>query len=86
MERKWTVYILECGNGTLYTGITPDLTRRLKLHEAGNGAKYTRGRGPLTLRYTELCDTHSQALRREIQIKRLTRQQKLALCESKKTD
>ena len=52
MEKKWYLYILECGDGTLYTGITDDVQRRFKAHSQGKGAKYTRGRGPLTLRYT----------------------------------
>lgn len=79
MEKQWVLYILECADGTLYTGITDDLPRRLKLHERGKGAKYTRGRGPLTLRYTEACGGHSEALKREIAVKRLTRPQKMAL-------
>ena len=79
MERSWVLYILECGDGTLYTGITDDLPRRLKAHESGKGAKYTRGRGPLKLRYQESCESHSAALRREIAVKRLTREGKLAL-------
>lgn len=79
MEKEWTLYILECGDGTLYTGITDDLPRRLKAHRAGKGAKYTRGRGPLTLRYRENCPDHSAALKREIAVKRLSRGEKLAL-------
>ena len=53
MDKTWYVYILECGDGTLYTGITDDVLRRLRTHETGKGAKYTRGRGPLKLRYHE---------------------------------
>ena len=79
LEKHWILYILECRDGTLYTGITDNLERRLAAHHAGKGAKYTRGRGPFQLRYTEACADHSEALRREIQIKRLTRPQKLAL-------
>lgn len=79
MEKQWVVYIMECKDGTLYTGITDDLPRRLKAHNEGKGAKYTRGRGPVTLRYREECADHSAALRREYAIKRLTRQEKLAL-------
>jgi putative endonuclease len=78
--RKWVVYILECCDGSLYTGITDDLNRRLAAHSTGKGAKYTRGRGPLTVRYVENCESHSAALRRECQIKRLTREQKINLC------
>lgn len=79
MEKEWTVYILECGDGTLYTGITDDLQRRLKAHEAGKGAKYTRGRGPLTLRYREKHPDKSSALRREAELKRLSRKDKLLI-------
>lgn len=79
IKKNWIVYILECGDGTLYTGITDDLQRRLAAHSAGKGAKYTRGRGPLILQYQEQCESHSQALRREAQIKRLTRKQKQKL-------
>lgn len=79
MEKEWTLYILECRDGTLYTGITDDLHRRLKAHRSGRGAKYTRGRGPLTLRYLEKLPDHSAALKREIAIKRLSRSEKLAM-------
>lgn len=79
MEKQWVVYILECGDGTLYTGITDDLEKRLQAHRSGRGAKYTRGRGPLTLRYREACADHGAALRREYAVKQLSRVQKLAL-------
>ena len=65
MEKTWTVYILRCGDDTLYTGITDDLQRRLAMHSEGKGAKYTRGRGPLTLVYSEELTTKSEALKRE---------------------
>ena len=81
MEKPWVLYILECKDGTLYTGITDDLERRLAAHNAGKGAKYTRGRGPLVLRYLENCENRSAALRREIVVKRLTKEEKLTLCE-----
>ena len=70
------VYILRCGDGTLYTGVTDDVQRRLAAHRAGKGAKYTRGRGPLELVYTQEQPDKSTALRREFQIKKLTRPQK----------
>jgi len=76
----WYVYILRCADGTLYTGITDDVERRLAAHRAGKGAKYTRGRGPLELAYTEELPDKSTALKREIAIKRLPRQKKLELC------
>ena len=82
MEKRWVVYMLECKDGSLYTGITDNLPKRLQAHRMGRGAKYTKGRAPLTLRYLEDCEDHSQALRREIAIKELTRQEKLILCET----
>ena len=83
MEKEWTVYILECGDGTLYTGITDDLERRLRAHNQGKGAKYTRGRAPLTLRYRETVPDKSTALKREHAIKRLSREEKLRMILSK---
>jgi putative endonuclease len=76
---NWTVYILRCADGTLYTGITNDLDKRLQAHADGTGAKYTRGRGPLTLIHSELYETRGEALRRELSIKALSRAQKLEL-------
>lgn len=73
----WSVYILECGDGTLYTGIATDVRRRLAQHRAGVGAKYTRGRGPLRLVCAERFRTRGKALRREAEVKSWTRQQKL---------
>ena len=72
----WKLYILRCGDGTLYTGITTDVEKRLEAHRSGKGAKYTRGRGPLELVYREDCGDHSAALKRELEIKALTREQK----------
>ena len=80
-EKQWLLYMLECRDGTLYTGITDNLERRLQAHRVGKGAKYTRGRAPLTVRYVEKCDSYSQALRREVQVKRLSRGEKLLLCQ-----
>ncbi len=76
----WCVYMLRCADGSLYTGITDNLEKRLAAHRAGKGAKYTRGRGPLELVYTEQQPDKSCALRRELMIKKLTRQEKLKLC------
>ena len=81
MSESWKVYILRCGDGSLYTGIAMDVQRRFEMHSAGKGAKYTRGRGPLELVYTEECGTHSDALRRELAIKALPREEKLKLIE-----
>ena len=78
MENTWHLYILRCGDGTLYTGITTDVEKRFEAHQSGKGAKYTRGRGPLELVYRETCGTHSDALKREIEVKRLSREQKQA--------
>lgn len=75
----WQLYILRCGDGSLYTGITRDLNRRLAEHRQGRGAKYTRGRGPLELVYRQPCPDHSAALSREAAVKKLDRRQKLAL-------
>ena len=82
----WFVYILRCGDGTLYTGITDDVEKRLSAHRAGKGAKYTRGRGPLELVYTEELADKSSALRREIAIKKLSRKSKLCLLNEKQID
>lgn len=79
MEKEWCVYMLRCADGTLYTGITNDLKSRLGAHNAGTGAKYTRGRGPVTLVYRESAESHSQALRRELAIKALPRKEKLKM-------
>ncbi len=78
----WIVYILECADQTLYTGITNDLDHRINEHENGRGAKYTRGRAPFTLLYTEDHPSRSQALRREAQIKSVDRATKLQLALS----
>ena len=72
----WYLYILRCKDNTLYTGITNDVEKRLEAHRAGKGAKYTRGRAPLELVYREECADHSAALKREAEIKKLTREQK----------
>ncbi len=77
------VYILECSDRTLYTGWTNNMEKRLQEHNEGkSGAKYTRGRRPVRLVYRELCPTKSDALKRERDIKKLSRAQKLLLIES----
>lgn len=76
---NWIVYILECADKSLYTGITNNLDRRMAEHEAGQGAKYTRGRGPFRLVYSETCQGRAEASRRETAIKSLDRVQKLLL-------
>ena len=77
----WFVYMLRCGDGSLYTGISTDVQRRLEEHRSGKGAKYTRSRGPLELVYWEECGDKSTALKRECEIKALPRAEKLKLTE-----
>ena len=79
------LYILRCGDNTVYTGIAADVDKRLAVHQSGKGAKYTRGRGPLTVVYREKCDDKSAALRREREVKALSRKEKLALIEGRFT-
>jgi putative endonuclease len=79
---SWVCYVLRCADDTLYCGITNDLDKRLAAHNAGEGAKYTRGRTPVKLAYCECCADKSTALKREIEIKRLPRTEKLALIDS----
>jgi len=76
---EWFVYIVECADRTLYTGITNDLERRVDEHNTGRGARYTRGRGPVALRYHELQLDRSRAATRECEIKALSRHEKLKL-------
>ena len=83
MDKQWFLYILRCGDGSLYTGITTDVEARLDMHRSGKGAKYTRGRGPLELIYTEPCGTRSDASKREWARKKLTREEKMQLCSMK---
>lgn len=78
-EAGWMCYLLQCADGTLYCGITNGLEKRLAMHNAGEGAKYTRGRTPVKLVYAEACPDKSAALRRERAIKRLPRAEKLRL-------
>lgn len=79
----WYVYMLWCADGSLYTGCTDDVSRRLAAHQSGKGAKYTRSRLPVSLAYQEEQPDKSAALRREAAIKRLKRAQKLALAGEK---
>ncbi len=76
---EWIVYIAECGDGSLYTGITNDLPRRLALHNAGRASRYTRTRLPVAIVYQEYCRDRSAALKREYALKALAREEKLAL-------
>ncbi len=80
-DKTYRVYILRCADGSLYTGITNDIEKRLRAHNNGTAARYTRGRGPVELVYTETVTDKPAALRRELQIKALTREQKLQLIQ-----
>ncbi|MCY6959788.1 GIY-YIG nuclease family protein [Clostridium brassicae] len=76
------IYIVKCKDGTLYTGWTTDIERRIKQHNEGKGAKYTRCRRPVVLKYFEKFKTKEEAMQREYQIKKLSRIQKLKLIET----
>jgi putative endonuclease len=80
----WFVYLVRCRDGTLYAGIARDVAARIALHEAGRGARYTRGRGPLTLLASQRCRSKGEALRLELSIKRLPRASKETLAEPKR--
>ena len=77
-------YIVECADGTLYSGWTNDLEKRIAAHNAGQGAKYTRSRRPVTLRYYEEFEDKNEALRRECALKKMSRAEKCALIEKGK--
>jgi len=79
LDRRWFVYMVECSDGSLYTGITKNVEARVACHSSGQGAKYTRGRGPVKLVYTEQVVGKSKALKREHAIKKLPRAKKLEL-------
>ena len=76
---RWSVYILKCGDDTLYTGVAVDVARRLQEHRSGTGAKYTRGRAPLKVVFRQQFHSRSEALKREAEIKGWPRDQKLLL-------
>ncbi|MCF7887202.1 MAG: GIY-YIG nuclease family protein [Candidatus Omnitrophica bacterium] len=78
----WQVYIIQCKDKTLYTGITNDLTRRIRDHNSGNGCRYTKYRRPVKLIHSEEKPTKSEALKRESHIKSLTRAKKLKLAQN----
>ena len=83
-EKTWFVYVVECNDGSFYTGITNDLERRCKEHNEGTASRYTRSRRPVTMRYHEHCDSRSHALIRECSVKLLSRKQKLELVNTAK--
>ncbi|MBE6032288.1 MAG: GIY-YIG nuclease family protein [Firmicutes bacterium] len=78
---SYWVYILQCADGTLYTGTAADVDKRAQVHNSGKGAKYTRGRRPVTVIYREETEDKGAALRREMQIKKLTREKKLEMIQ-----
>ena len=80
----WFVYVAKCSDGTLYVGIALDVAKRIAAHDAGRGARYTRGRGPLRVLVTRRCAGKGDALRLELAIKRLAREEKLALVASRR--
>lgn len=81
MANRHYVYIVMCSDNTLYTGYTVDVDKRMIAHNNGKGAKYTRARLPVELKYTEMFDSKSDAMKREYEIKQLTRSEKLKLIE-----
>ncbi|MGL4607401.1 MAG: GIY-YIG nuclease family protein [Eubacteriaceae bacterium] len=86
MIDKAYVYIVKCSDGTLYTGWARDIKKREAIHNSGNGAKYTRSRRPVILVYSEAFESKSNALKREIEIKKLTRKKKLELIDNRGKD
>jgi putative endonuclease len=82
----WHVYILRCGDGTLYTGVTTDVERRARQHNAGTAARYTRGRGPLEVVYRETHEGRGSALRREAALKSLSRREKERLVRTSRLE
>ncbi len=80
----WLVYLLRCSDGSLYTGITNDLPKRLKTHAAGRASRYTRSRLPVRLVYQERQPTKSSALKREAAIKKLPQRQKLSMLATRR--
>jgi len=77
----WQVYIIQCKDNTLYTGITSNLSKRIRDHNSGNGCRYTKYRNPVKLIHSEDCATKSQALKRESYVKGLTRANKLKIAQ-----
>jgi putative endonuclease len=79
--KTWSVYILRCSDGTLYTGITNDLDKMIESHSSGQGSKYTKSRLPVELVYQEQANNRSEATRRELEIKGFSREEKMKLIE-----
>ena len=79
IEREWSVYILRCRDGKLYTGISNDVDRRVRVHNRGKGCRFTKYRHPVKLVYTKSCGTKSAARKRELEIQGFRREKKLGL-------
>jgi putative endonuclease len=79
----WYTYIVECSDNTLYVGTTNDIEKRLLKHNTGKGAKYTKGRGPVKIRYSEVFESRAEACKQEYKLKQYSREEKLELIESK---
>jgi putative endonuclease len=85
-EVPWVLYILECCDGSFYTGVTPDIDNRLRKHQEGTASRYTRTRRPVALVYQEACGTRARSLVRECEVKSLSRRRKEELISGKKAD
>jgi len=83
-REKWFLYILRCSDGSLYTGVTKDLARRFKMHQAGRASRYTRSHGPVEMVYSETCHDRSSALIRECEVKEWPRPKKEQLIRGEK--
>ncbi len=84
--KKWHLYVLQCDDGTYYTGITTDVTRRVEMHNRATAAKYTRGRRPVRLVYEEVVGSRSEALKKEAAFKKHARVMKIALMRKPESD
>lgn len=80
----WFVYVARCNDGTLYCGVARNVEERIAKHDAGKGARYTRGRGPLRVEAVRKCKSHGDALRLELAVKRLSREAKEALADARR--
>tara|TARA_R110000772_G_scaffold17946_3_gene49929 strand:+ start:99620 stop:100057 length:438 start_codon:yes stop_codon:yes gene_type:complete len=83
MFNQWCVYMVECSDGSLYTGISNNVFKRILTHNSGKGAKYTKSRLPVTLKWSQTCENRSEASKLEYKIKKLTRKAKLKLINEK---
>ena len=82
---QWFVYIVECSDKTFYVGTTNNVELRIEKHNTGKGAKYTKGRGPVTLKYVLECETHSEACKKEYELKQYSRVEKIKLIQDGQT-